>query len=217
LTGKAGEVLSNYSNIGKEMAEVKGILLRSGVLYLKKLYGDKEVNTAINELDPEDQVLLPSVLLDSNWYPFDIWRAMRRLSRKLDTAFPAVIAHAKNPNATTNLALDMGKFMAQHAFTGIYRPLLAKTPIKQVEKFPLINDLFYKDTRKVEVKLLSDTSAFVRYTYEPGVNPRHSTCLSSMGIWVRSLELAGAKNVKAVHTKCIVDKKDFCEFTFEWR
>ena len=171
---------------------------------MKEQVGAEAYDSALASLTIEDREMIPSVLLDSNWYPFDIWRILRRLARILI------------PHAGTEFAIDMGKYMAEKAFTGVYKSLLANDPVKQAEKFPWINDLLYKDTRTVDVTVRGKSGCHVRYHYLPDVNPRRSTCLSSMGIWIRLLEMTGAKNVKAAHTKCVIDKNESCEFTFEW-
>ena len=112
---------------------------------------------------------------------------------------------------------ELGKYLAQYAFTGVYKSLLEKTPIKQVEKFSWIKDFFSQDTRDVETRMLSESSCLVRYSYEKGAQVTRSTCASSRGFWVRTLELSGASDVKATHRKCLLDGNDYCEFLYEWQ
>jgi hypothetical protein len=186
------------------MAEVKGVLLRGSLSYVKEVCGSEAFEAAVESLSPEDRDLLPAVLLDSNWYPFDVWRVIRRIAR------------VTVPHAGTGFALEMGKHMAELAFTGVYKSLVVNDPVKQVEKLPWINDLFYRDTRKVDIIDLTPSSCTVRYKYESTALPRRSTCISSMGLTMRLIELAGGRNVKGTHTNCVIDGNSHCEFPLEW-
>lgn len=190
------------------MAEVKGVQLKAALMFLRVRYGEQAVNEAIDLLSPADRALLPPLLLDSNWYPNSVWRAVRRVSRMLmrDTE-----------TGGDDFPFELGKYLAQYAFTGVYKSLLEKTPIKQIEKFSSIKDFFSRDTRDVETKMLSNASCLVRYHYEKGAQVTRSTCVSSKGFWVRTLELTGASDVKATHPKCVIDGKNYCEFLFEWQ
>jgi len=189
------------------MAEVKGVQLKAAIMFLRVRYGDEAVNKAIDSLSPDDRVLLPALLLDSNWYPNNVWRAVRRVSRML----------MGDTETGDDFPFELGKYLAQYAFTGVYKSLLEKTPIKQVEKFSRIKDFFSQDTRDVETRMLSDSSCLVRYSYEKGAQVTRSTCASSRGFWVRTLELSGASDVKATHPKCVLDGNNCCEFLYEWQ
>jgi hypothetical protein len=186
------------------MAEIKGIQLKATLVFLKQRFGEAAVEAAIEALSPEDRALLPAVLLDSNWYPFDAWRPVSRVSR--------AVAGEPSPD----LAIETGKFIAQYVFTGAYKSLLVNNPIKQVEKFSWINEFFYRNVRRIETQILGDSSCLLRYRYEQSIKPARGTCIGIIGFWVRTLELSGASNVKSTHSKCLVDGKDCCEYLFEW-
>jgi len=133
-----------------------------------------------------------------------VWRAVRRISRVLATA------------AREDFTLDMGKFIAQYVFTGVYKSLLTKDPAKLLGKFGWLHEFFYRDTNTIETKMLGPTSGAVEYRYFPDAKPARSTCVSTMGFWIRALELAGANNVRAEHTKCMTDGDETCEYLMEW-
>jgi hypothetical protein len=189
------------------MADIKGVELKAAILFLQKRFGEAAVNTAIESLSVEDQALLPPVLLDSSWYPHTVWRVVRRISRTL----------VGNTESGDDFPFEMGKFMAHYAFTGVYRSLLEKTPLKQVENFAWIKDFLSRNARQVETKVLSDTSCLVRYRYEEGAVPTRSTCASSMGFWTETLELSGALKVKGKHLGCVLHGMSCCEYIFEWQ
>ncbi len=186
------------------MAEIKGILLNGWAKFLKDRYGEEAFAKALGDLSPEDRRLVPAMFLDASWYPFDALHALRRLTRPLVT------------RADGDVTVEIGRFMAQHAFTGVYRPLLANDPIKQVQKFTSIVEFFFHDARKLETEITGPTSCLVRYRYEAGAKPTRAICASLSGFWSRSIELAGASKVKASHPKCFAAGSDCCEFLFEW-
>lgn len=189
----------------KAMAEIKGILLNAWVKFVKERYGEEAFAKAHGGLSPEDRRLVPGKFLDASWYPYDSLYALGRLTRPLVT------------RTEGDISGEVGRFMAHHSFTGPYRSLLAHDPIKQVEKFTSIGAFFFRDTRKLETEITGPASCIVRYRYEAGARPTKAICASLKGFWSRSIELAGASNVKAAHPKCFVAGADCCEFLFEWQ
>jgi predicted hydrocarbon binding protein len=187
------------------MAEIKGILLNAWVKFLNDRYGEQAVTNALVALSPEDRQLVPAKFLDASWYPFDALHALGKLTRPLLM------------RADRGVTTEIGRYMAQHAFTGVYRPLLAHDPIKQVEKFTSIGEFFFREARKLETEITGPASCLVRYRYEPGARPSRSICGSLSGFWSRSIELAGASNVKVSHPKCVATGADCCEFVFDWK
>lgn len=189
---------------GEAMAEIKGILLNGWVKFLKDRYGDEAFSNALEGLSPEHRRLVPALFLDASWYPFDALHALRKLTRPLVT------------RESGDITVEIGRFMAQHAFTGVYRPLLAHDPIKQVQKFTSIGEFFFREARTLETEITGPASCLVRYRYEAGATPTRAICASLSGFWSRSIELAGASKVKASHPKCVAAGADCCEFAFEW-
>jgi hypothetical protein len=187
------------------MPEVKGVQVRATIQFLKEQYGEEAVEAQINALDPEVRFLLPSILLDSNWYPYTIWRPIRQISRALST------------ETGDEVAMAMGSFIAQYVFTGVYKSLLINDPAKLLEKFPSIHEFFYRDTNTLETEVLGPNSGLVRYRYNQGIQPARSTCQSTLGFWRRALELTGAVRVRGKHRKCLTEGHDACLYEFEWQ
>jgi hypothetical protein len=187
------------------MAEIKGVLLSAWMTFLKNRYGAEAVSSALNDLDAAEQARLSAPFLPSSWYPYDTLHILRRLTRPLATP------------SDRNLASEIGAFMAEHAFTGVYHSLLEHDPIKQVQKFNWIGEFFFNEARTLETEITGEASCVVRYRYEPGANPTSAICTSLCAFWSRTIELAGASNVKAAHPKCVANKDSCCEFTFSWR
>ena len=187
------------------MAEVRGVLLNGWTRLLDERYGADRVSEAKSKLSAEDRLLLPLMFLDSNWYPFDALHAMRKLTRSLAT---------RNDKS---LAVEIGRAMARQSFNGAYKMMLTKYPISQVAKFSVITEFFFREARTLETEIVNDHSCIVRYHYKTGAAPNRGLCQSLAGFWGQVLEMVGAKQLKAAHPKCVMDRADCCEFTFDWR
>ena len=187
------------------MADIKGVLLNAWVNFLKERYSPQAVTDALETLDSEDRIILAKPFLASSWYPYDMLHALRRLTRTL-----------WKPEEG-DISPDIGRRMAQEAFTGVYRSLLVNDPVKQVEKFSWIGDFFFREARKLETEITGEASCLVRYRYQQGANPSQAICASLKSFWSRTLELAGAENVAANHPKCTARGDALCEFSFQWK
>ena len=186
------------------MADIKGVLLNAWMSFLNEQYGEAAVETAKADLPDADRFLLARPLLDSSWYPLTTLDTIGKLTRPL--------AKSGGPD----FSRQIGRFMAQYAFTGVYRPLLAKTPLKQVKKFSETGEFFFRETRRLEAEPTGESSSVARYFYESGVQPRRGMCPSLVGFWSRTLEMAGGFNVNGEHTACVLKGDKCCEFVFEW-
>ena len=185
------------------MAEIKGVMLSAWMVFLKNRYGEQAIADALKTLNAEDRLLLSSPFLPSTWYKYDTLHALRRLTQPLRTP------------ADRDMSVQIGRFMAEYVFTGVYRSFLVKDPAKQLEKFSWIGDFFFQEARKLETDVISESRCSVRYSYEQGARPTRSICESLTGFWSRTLELSGAPKVKSTHPTCVTRGANYCEFVFE--
>jgi V4R domain-containing protein len=186
------------------MAEIKGVLLDAWLKLLKQKYGEEAVSQAMTTLSGDDRAVLGGRFLASSWYPFDSLRALRRLTRSV----------VVTPDQ--NLVVEIGKFMAHEACTGVYRSLIAKDPVKQVERFNWVEEMLFNNARKLESELTGAKSALVRYLYTTGLKPTTAICDSHVGFLQELMELAGAKNVLVKQIRCAARGDTVCEFSFNW-
>lgn len=186
------------------MAEIKGILLNAWMIFLKNRYGAEAISQALNQLNDEDRLPLSSPFLASSWYPYSTLQSFRKLTQPFITP------------ADQNLSFEIGSYLAEYVFTGVYKSLMEKNPIKQVEKFSWIREFFFQETRTLETEIINDTRCLVRYRYEKGATPTRAICDSLRGFWSKTLELSGAAKVQSTHPKCVAKGAACCEFIFEW-
>ncbi|HJQ24335.1 MAG TPA: hypothetical protein VKA60_10505 [Blastocatellia bacterium] len=187
------------------MAEIKGVLLNAWVDLLKQRYGEQAVMQAFEVVSRNDPSLRSAFFLPTNWYPYSALDSLRQVTRALAT-----------PGTPTN-AVEVGQHMAAYVFTGVYRALLAKDPVKQLEKFPTIREFFFHDTHKLEIEHTGESRCIVRYRYEPGLKPTRAVCESLGGFWSKALDLAGATDTRFAHPNCILKGYSCCEFALEWQ
>ena len=187
------------------MAQIKGLLLNAWMTFLKLRFGDLAVASALDLASAEDRRLLSVPFLASSWYAYGLVDVLSRTTTELAG------------DADRNLPEEIGRFMAQHAFTGIYRSLIAADPIKQVEKAAWMEGFFLNAAYNVETEITGPTSCTMRCTYESAVKPFRAICGSLTGFWLEMIELSGANSVTGDHTRCVLDGGDCCEFKFEWR
>jgi hypothetical protein len=186
------------------MAEIKGILLTAWMDFLKARYSAQALTAAINNLDSAENLLVSAPFLASSFYPYSSLYALRKLTRQVATP------------ADKNLSVEIGRIMAEHVFTGAYRTLVAKDPLKQVEKISWVKDFFFKDSLILETEVLGESRCLVRYRYDAGAKPTSSICESLKGFWSKTLELSGATGLKATHPTCATKGAKCCEFIFDW-
>src|SRR5438105_7543556 len=105
------------------MAEIKGVLLNAWMELLQKRYGEPAVSQAFTAVSRKDPSLRSAFFLPTNWYPYSALEGLRQVTRALAT-----------PSAPI-LSVAVGRYMAEYVLTGVYRALLVKDPIKQLEKF----------------------------------------------------------------------------------
>ena len=187
------------------MAEIKGVLLNAWMELLKKRYGEQAVSQAFNAASRNNPSMLSSFFLPTNWYPYSTLDGLRQVTRALAT-----------PTAPI-LSVEVGRYMAEYVFTGVYRSLLAKDPIKQLEKFLSIKEFFFQDTHELETEMTGESRCLVRYRYKPGTKPTRAICESLGGFWSKALDLAGASNTQFTHPNCLLNGGPCCEFALEWQ
>jgi hypothetical protein len=188
------------------LAEVKGTMVKGWLNFLKERYGESKVSSAIEKLDPSDRSTLISPILDSSWYPLELQSALSKLTRTLRSALDR------------DVATQLGRYMAEYAYTRVYANQLMDGPIKQGQSFGWVDKLLYQGLRKCEPEVTGPSSLVVRYYYERGIKPGEGECTSIAGFIARQMEMTGAFNVKCSHPKCLATgtARDCCEFGVKW-
>lgn len=187
------------------MPEVKGVVLDAWMILLNERFGSQTVSDKVALLSPEDKTLVSTKFLASGWYPFQTLYSLRMLTRQL---------YSRNDR---DFDIEIGRHMARHAFTGVYKILVAKNPIKQAERLTQLNELLFSGGRKMEVELAGPESCLVRYWYTDGMAGSRAICGSHVGFISEIMSLSGAINIRCIRQpKCVANGDDCCELLFEW-
>jgi len=176
-------------------------MLNAWLSFLKNRYGDDAIAGGIDKLAPPDRLELQKTILDSTWYPIETTRLLSKLQAALD--------------GNTDTSLELGRYIAEYVFTGVYRMFLANDPIGQGKKIVHATNYFYRDVHKLEVDVTGPASCTVRYRLAKG-KPSIATCNTRKGWWARALELAGASSVNISHPQCRALGHEVCEFLVTW-
>ncbi|HEY6333417.1 MAG TPA: hypothetical protein VI756_29100 [Blastocatellia bacterium] len=190
---------------GPPAPELRGVQLKAVYTFIKQRYGNATVDAALKSLGPEDQSLIPGLLLDSNWYSYSAWRVVTRMMRVLD------------PHAGEEFCVEAGTYMADYCFVGAFRSLVTNSPAQQIDRFNRIHYLGVRNVSDIDAHAVAADSATVTYRYKKDVRTAVSTCATLRGFWSRLLEMSGAKDVVAMHNKCAARGADRCEFVFNWK
>ena len=186
------------------MAEIKGVLLNAQTLFLRNHFNEIELEQAKGTLTPQAAALLKPKYLDAVWYPYETSVALRHLMRALP------LRRELDP-------VNVGAFIGQHTFTGVYSSLLANDAAKLVTNMPFLHGLVYRDWCALEPRLSGERSCAIVYgQMSEGVKPSRAVCQSLIGFWAKVLELGIGTPVSGAHPSCVCEGQPRCEFTFAW-
>jgi hypothetical protein len=160
---------------------VKGVLF---VDYVRMLRSVKGVDWGAH-LPPEDLAYLKDKIDPAAWYPMATFERMGNaiLARvagghmapvRMWGRLSATQLHAKNPTL-----------------------LAAGDPVETLNRFRVLRETFF-DFEALEVVLLYDEEAQIAIGYHMGMPAEEAASYQTMGFFEGLLELAGAKDIKAV-------------------
>ena len=105
--------------------------------------------------------------------------------------------------------------LANQHYHGIYRIMFqSATPKEVVEKIASIWNRYY-DKGEVSIEFLDDNHAINKITRCPGVPPHHEILV--IPYMEAIMNLAGVRDVRVQHTRCIANGGDCCIFEYSWR
>jgi hypothetical protein len=184
------------------MAQVKGTVINAWRKFLTDRYGDQALNAAINSLSTPEKSELALPILDSTWYPIELQLIMARLTRALSKP------------SDSDLAGELGRYMADYVYASVYRGLLRGKPLKD-RPIDWFDDVVYRDLRTYRVEMSGPSTCIVRYHYLEG-KPTSGQCRTLRAFISRKLELMGYQHVSCAHQKCLSKGNDCCEFEMQW-
>lgn len=183
---------------------VKGIILKSRVEYIEKVFGTDALDKMLPCLEGKTKAVFsdPQRIRATSWYDFSI-------NLEFDEAMCKVLA-----DGDTGIFWKMGGFtnefqasdMSRHAYNDPWKYLTLHVGV-----WPR----FWRPGR-AELTKVNDGEALITI-YD--MRSTRNYCQTNIGFFHTGLELAGAKDVEVVETQCTEDPEvEHCEYRcrFKW-
>jgi len=181
------------------MAQVKGTAVLSSVRYVRERFGEEalaRVLAALPELRLRDGVLA------SAWYPMASFLAfMVEAERQLGVQEPAVVR-------------NMGRASCDYGVTGVYKVFFkVGSPEFIMGRAARVFSSYY-DTGELRMMESRRGRAVAEIRGLDGSAPQF--CERIFGWMQRTLELAGARNLRSAHSACVHRGDAACRFEGTW-
>ena len=183
------------------MQQIKGAVLKSRIAFIEQHSGKTGVDRVLETLPPGDQRAL-RMLFTSNWYPFDLGKA-------LDNAIVQVLGGGKN-----EFFERLGEESAQSNLSGIHSGYLTKGDAHAfLAKAPSIYSLYYETGRREYQAAGPTEGVLTTYDAETFSAP---DCLTVIGWHRKALEMCGIRGAQIVEEECRAKGGGACRYRVRW-
>jgi hypothetical protein len=184
------------------MPQVKGSAVLASERYLRERFGEPALAAVVAALPESDRALFARDILVSSWYPLEaLLRFMREAQRQLGAQEP-------------HLLRRMGRASCDYGLTTVYRIFFrVGSPLFTIGRGARVFSGYYDtgelrplvyEPRHVVLELVGFTGGAAEF------------CERIYGWMERTLELAGAKNIRASHPQCLHRGDPSCLFEGSW-
>jgi hypothetical protein len=184
------------------MGNVKGVAWKQSTEYLVKIGGPDVVARIIKTMGPEDQAILSKTILPITWLDYGAFIRFMLAADKL------------LGKGDYQIVRDASIYNAQKDFQGIYRIFFSLTSFKFVVTSMQKFYSQYNDPGKTSVTWDSDHSGDFTVMDYPDIPLHHE--LDQLPYMEECGRIAGCKNIKGTHPKCIARGDDRCIYRFIW-
>lgn len=183
------------------MAQVKGTAVDASLRYVRERFGEASLATVLAALPDADRKALGAVLA-SSWYPMGTFlRFMQEAQRQLGGREADVVRR-------------MGRASCEYGVTGVYRIFFKLgSPEFIIGRAARVFASYY-DSGELRVVEGRAGRAVVELANLGGSAPEF--CDRIYGWMERTLELAGAKNLRSTHSACVHRGDAVCRFEGTW-
>ena len=184
------------------MAQVKGTAVQSSLRYVRERFGEDSLARVIEALPETDRKAFGHGVLASSWYGMDAFlRFMQEAERQLRAQEPDVIRR-------------MGRASCEYGVTGVYKIFFkVGSPEFIISRAARVFSSYYDSgelriaesgTKRVVAELAGLEGGATQF------------CERIYGWMQRTLELAGAKNLRSAHSACVHRGDPVCRFEGSW-
>jgi len=183
------------------MARVKGTAVDSSLRYVRERFGEDTLAGILAAFPEADRAALGQGVLPSSWYPMDAFlHFMQEAERQVGPQEP-------------DLARRMGRASSEHSLKGVYKVFFkVGSPEFIIARAAPVFASYY-DTGEMTVVEHEPGHAVVELTAFAGAR---QFCERVHGWMERTLELAGARDVRLAHTACVHRGDPLCQFEAIW-
>jgi hypothetical protein len=184
------------------MTQVKGTAVQSSLRYVRERFGPAALDGVLRALPAENRALLSGTILASTWYPIVALLAyMKQAERQLGPQEP-------------NVLYDMGRASCDHGVTGVYKIFFkVGSPEFVTSRSARVFSSYY-DTG--ELRLIESRDGYSAAEVVGIEPPAAEFCARFHGWMHRTLELAGARNLRSSHSACVHRGDAVCRFEGTW-
>lgn len=184
------------------MAQVKGTAVQSSLRYVKERFGEGALARVIEALPEEDRKALGHGILASSWYEMGAFlRFMQEAERQLAAQEPDVVR-------------KMGRASCDYGVTTVYRIFFkVGSPEFIISRGTRVFSSYY-DSGELRIVDSGPGRAVAELVGLQGGAPQF--CDRIFGWMQRTLELAGAKNLRSAHSSCVHRGGAVCRFEGSW-
>jgi len=183
------------------MAQVKGVAVIASIRYVREEYGDEAIGRVLAALPGEDREAIGPNPLVSSWYPMPAFlHFMQEAEKQLGEQDPKLVR-------------NMGRASADYGITTIYKIFFkVGSPEFIIGKATRVFGRYYDTGEIVPVESAPGHAVFDIKDFEGA--PQF--CARIRGWMERTVELAGAKNLRSAHSQCVHRGDAVCRFEGTW-
>ena len=184
------------------MAKVKGTAVQSSLRYVRERFGEDALVRVIEALPDGDRNVLGHGVLASSWYTTEaLLRFMQEAERQLRAQEPDVVRR-------------MGRASCDYGLSGVYKIFFkVGSPEFIISRAARVFSSYY-DTGELRMAESGHGRAVAELVGFEGGAPQF--CERIFGWMQRTLELAGAKNLRSAHSACVHRGDPVCRFEGTW-
>ena len=183
------------------MARVKGTAVVASMRYVSERFGAGALTDVLGALPEEERSVLEGSVLAASWYPMPTFlHFMQEAEKKLGAQEPDLIRR-------------MGRASAEYGVTTVYKIFFkVGSPEFIIGRAARVFGTYY-DTGKLTVV---ETRAGRAILDLEGFEGAPQFCARIRGWMERTVELAGGKDLRSQHTRCVHRGDVLCRFEGTW-
>lgn len=184
------------------MFYTRGSTLHSTVEYLRHTLDAAGVEAVLARLTPEERALLAHASLTDD-VPFHVALA---LWRSADRALAA-----SDPHWAEHAGAEAIRVRGMQLYSGLIQK---PTPVEFLTQHISLFQRYYRPGDMKVTERSPGRAAARLVGFEPG---DRLFCRRLTGGWLAAIEIAGAREPKVTHARCVLEGDPFCEWEVRWR